>query len=330
MTRILQLSGDKRHDDPIIEEAATVLRSGGIVAIPTETVYGLAGNALDPDAIAKIYEAKGRPSANPLIIHVATIEQAKDLASAWPSNAQKLADAFWPGPLTLVVPKTSDVPDSATAGLQSVALRVPSHPVMRAVIEAAGIPLAAPSANRSQAVSPTRAGHVLKSLGDRIELILDGGTTEHGLESTVVDCTVTPPRLLRPGPISRMDLEGVVGRVKVEEESVADDTARLSPGMSARHYAPSARLIIVPKERLANALLSAEAPVGAFLLGGAVLNPKATLVQMPAHPVAYGATLYTELHRMDDAGVKTIIVEEPPKEAGWEAVWDRLRRASAK
>lgn len=329
MAEILRMTGDPQNDAPHVARAADALKSGGIVAIPTETVYGLAANALDPAAIAKIYAAKGRPSTNPLIVHVTSVDAAKELSSSWPPSAQKLAEAFWPGPLTLIVPKNPIVPDAATAGLPSVALRVPSHPVMRAVIDATGIPLAAPSANRSQAVSPTRAAHVLKSLGDRVDVILDAGTTEHGLESTVVDCTAMPPRVLRPGPVSIADIERVVGRVKAEQGSVGDDVARASPGMSHRHYAPHARVKIVPGRALAEAIASAEGPVGAFLLGSAVLNAGATLVQMPAHPVAYGAALYTELHRMDDAGVKTIVIEEPPAAPGWEAVRDRLRRASA-
>jgi len=329
MADILCITGNSEHDAHHVETAAAILRAGGIVAIPTETVYGLAANALDPEAVAKIYEAKGRPSTNPLIIHVTSVDDAKKLASSWPVVAQKLANAFWPGPLTLIVPKNPIVPDNATAGLPNVALRIPSHPVMRAVIDAAGLPLAAPSANRSQAVSPTRAGHVLKSLGDRIDLILDAGTTEHGLESTVVDCTVVPPRILRPGPITISDIERIVGRVKSEQGSVADDTARSSPGMSQKHYSPQARLKIVPAAALAKAIADADPPAGAFLIGGAVLNAKATLVQMPSDPVAYGAILYSELHKMDDAGMKTIIVEEPPQQPGWEAVRDRLRRASA-
>lgn len=329
MADILCISGEPEQDARHIAMAAAVLRAGGIIALPTETVYGLAANALDAAAIAKIYEAKGRPSTNPLIVHVTLIDAAKELASSWPVAAQKLAETFWPGPLTIIVPKNPIVPDEATAGLPNVALRIPSHPVMRAVIDAAHMPLAAPSANRSQAISPTRAAHVLKSLGDRIDLILDAGTTEHGLESTVVDCTVVPPRVLRPGPISVAALERVIGRVKSDRGSVDDGVPHASPGMSHRHYAPQARLKLVPPAGLAAAIEGGEAPIGAFLIGGAVLNAKATLVHMPADPVAYGAILYTELHRMDDAGMKTIIVEEPPQAPGWEAVWDRLRRASA-
>lgn len=329
MADVVTLTGDANEDNAAIERAADILRKGGIVAIPTETVYGLAGNALNPDAVQKIYDAKGRPATNPLIVHVLDTDQARELASTFPPVAEQLAAAFWPGPLTIIVPKTADVPDSVTAGFPSVAIRVPSHPVMRAVIEAAGVPLAAPSANRSQAVSPTRAGHVLKSLGDRIDLILDAGTTEHGLESTVVDCTSLPPRVMRPGPITLSQLEAVVGKLRLEEGVIEDSAARLSPGMSQKHYAPKATVKVVSAERLAKEIADAEAPAAVFLLGGAVLNANATLVQMPANAVAYGAILYSELHKMDDSGMKTIIVEDVPRDDGWEAVRDRLRRASA-
>jgi L-threonylcarbamoyladenylate synthase len=200
---------------------------------------------------------------------------------------------------------------------------------MRAVIDAAGLPLAAPSANRSQAVSPTRAAHVLKSLGARVDLILDAGTTEHGLESTVVDCTVVPPRVLRPGPVTILELERVLGRVKSDRSDAAEGAAHPSPGMSRKHYAPQATVLLVPAAKLADAIAAAEGPVGAFVLAGALLKPNATVTHMPADPVAYGAILYTELHRMDDLGVKTLVIETPPAAPGWEAVHDRLRRASA-
>lgn len=329
MADILRITGDPSHDVHHVRSAASVIRSGGIVALPTETVYGLAADALNPSAVAKIYEAKGRPSTNPLIVHVASLDGAKDLAATWPPTAQKLAEAFWPGPLTIIVPKKAIVPDAATAGLPCVALRVPSHPVMHAVIEEAGTPLAAPSANRSQAVSPTRAAHVLKSLGSAVDVILDAGTTQHGLESTVVDCTVVPPRVLRPGPVTIAELERVVGRVKADDAVIGDELSRASPGMSPKHYAPQAKVRVVPMAKLAEAITSSDAPVAVLLIGGAVLGTSATKVQMPAEPVAYGAVLYGEFHKMDDAGMKTIIVEEPPSAPGWEAVRDRLRRASA-
>lgn len=329
MAEILRINGNPEHDAHHVRRAAEVILAGGIVALPTETVYGLAANALDAEAVAKIYEAKGRPSTNPLIVHVTSIDAARELASAWPPLAQTLAEAFWPGPLTLILPKKDIVPDAATAGLPNVAVRCPSHPVMRAVIDAAGVPLAAPSANRSQAVSPTRAAHVLKSLGGKVDLILDAGTTQHGLESTVVDCTVVPPRVLRPGPVTLLELERVVGRVKAADAVIGDELARPSPGMSFKHYSPQAKVVLVPAAKLADAIASADKPAGAFVLAGAVLGANATMVQMPAEPIAYGAILYGELHKMDDAGVKTIVVEEPPAAPGWEAVRDRLRRASA-
>ncbi len=329
MADILQMNGDPEHDAHHVARAAESIKRGGIVAIPTETVYGLAADALNPAAIQKIYDAKGRPSTNPLIIHVTSVEAAQKLASSWPLAAQKLADAFWPGPLTVIVPKKAIVPDAATAGLPNVAIRIPSHPVMRAVIEAAGTPLAAPSANRSQAISPTRAAHVLKSLGANVDVILDAGTTEHGLESTVVDCTVVPPRVLRPGPVTILELERILGRVKSDHSDAAEGVAHPSPGMSQKHYSPQARVMIVPASKLAAAIAEAEAPVGVMLLGGAVINTEATLVQMPSAPVAYGAVLYSELHRLDDADVKTIVIEDIPSVPGWEAVRDRLRRASS-
>lgn len=329
MAEILTITGDPRNDDPHIARVADMLRHSGIVAIPTETVYGLAANALDEAAIQKIYAAKGRPATNPLIVHVASADEAKELASSWPQPARLLADAFWPGPLTLVVPKKPIVPDAATAGLPSVAVRVPAHPVMRAVISAAGVPLAAPSANVSEGVSPTRAEHVLKSLGESVDLVLDAGPTEHGLESTVVDCIAVPPRILRHGPISVERIRSVIGDMASADSVVTDDIARLSPGQSQRHYAPRARVVLADAASIAEALSVAERPVGALVLDTALQDSSATIVHMPPSSAEYGAVLYTELHRLDDARAATIVVEMPPDEPGWEAVRDRLQRASA-
>ncbi|HEY0970121.1 MAG TPA: L-threonylcarbamoyladenylate synthase, partial [Gemmatimonadales bacterium] len=195
----------------VLAHAASVLRRGGLVAFPTETVYGLGANALDSDAVARIYAAKGRPSFNPLIVHVADATAARTLATAWPEAAERLAAAFWPGPLTMVLPKQPRVTDLVTAGLPSVALRVPAHPVALALLRAAGIPIAAPSANRYTELSPTSAAHVERGLGDRVELILDAGPTRVGIESTVVDLTGERPVMLRPGIISADALAAVVG-----------------------------------------------------------------------------------------------------------------------
>ncbi len=210
---MLQRVDPQRPDEATIARAAEILRGGGLVAFPTETVYGLGANALDPAAVDRIYAAKGRPSFNPLIVHVADADHVLDVAAAWPDNAERLARAFWPGPLTLVLPKRPEVPSSVTAGLDTVAVRVPSHPVARALLVAAGIPIAAPSANRSSEVSPTTGAHVEKSLGDAVDLILDAGPTLVGIESTVVDLTFDPPAILRPGIITREDLALVIGEI---------------------------------------------------------------------------------------------------------------------
>ncbi len=195
--------------DPAIREAAALLRAGHVVAFPTETVYGLGANALDPAAIERIYQAKGRPAYNPLIVHVADIAGARALTTSWPEAAVRLTEEFWPGPLTIILPKAAAIPPIVTAGLPNVAVRVPSHPVALALLQAAGLPLAAPSANRSEGLSPTTAEHVRGSLGGRIPLILDGGPTSVGIESTVIDLSGPVPRVLRPGMISLDTLAGL-------------------------------------------------------------------------------------------------------------------------
>lgn len=326
------------HPDPqIIQDAARHLREGRLVAFPTETVYGLGAHAMDPDAVARIYEAKGRPSWNPLIVHVATADHVHAVAAQWPPVAQRLADAFWPGPLTLVVPKRADVPDAVTAGLSSVALRVPAHPVAHALLLAAGIPVAAPSANLSMALSPTRADHVERALGDRVAMVLDGGPTTVGIESTVIDVTGERPRLLRPGGLTLLAVQSVVGPVDMPEDSPAGGVARASPGMMERHYAPRARLVLFrPSEGdemrrvLASEAAHGGAP-GAVVWSGrnsSLLAGTAEVAVLPFDPAGYARMLYETLHRFDGEGCTMVAVEEPPDEPGWEGVLDRLRRAS--
>ena len=251
-----QLAGGDVTPDPAtaaaLAAAAERLANGHLVAIPTETVYGLAANAMDPDAVAQIFQVKGRPAANPLIVHVSDETMAQTLVSQWPDFAQKAAAAFWPGPLTLVVPKADTVPDIVTAGGRTVALRCPSLKVTRQLIKLSKSPLAAPSANRSEAVSPTTAQHVLEGLGNRIGMILDSGPCEHGLESTVLDCTVDPPKILRPGPISAVQLSEALGvNICVSEagtvgagQGSGSDTVLRSPGTQQRHYAPQTQLTL--------------------------------------------------------------------------------------
>lgn len=296
-----------------IAEAAARLRAGGLVAFPTETVYGLGARALDADAVRRVFAAKGRPSAHPLIAHVTGEEQARTLASEWPEVASKLARALWPGPLTLVVPRAERVPVEVSGGAPSIAIRAPAHPVAAALLEAVGEPIVAPSANRYQALSPTTAEHVRASLGDADVLVLDGGPCARGLESTVLDVRVHPARILRPGPIGPGALFALGVEVAIATGDVAENDVRPSPGMDARHYAPRAPLFLAEtREELAR-LAAAEG---------------ARVLALPADPDDAARVLYAELHRLDAEGARAIAVLMPPAEERWLAVRDRLGRAS--
>lgn len=322
----------ERPDAGAIGEAAETLRRGGLVAFPTETVYGLGANALDEAAVERIFAAKGRPAYNPLIAHLPDLEAARRLSAEWPEAAERLGRAFWPGPLTLVVPKRPDVPDAATAGLPTVALRVPAHPVAHALLVAAGIPLAAPSANRFTEVSPTTARHVEKGLGGRVDLILDGGPTGVGIESTVLDVSGERPVLLRPGSLPLAALEAVAGPI-LPPDAIGGEAARPSPGMLDRHYSPRAELRLVPPERreemapAAHAAAARGKRVGALLLRPTP-EPVGLALLMPGEPDAYARRLYAALHEMDDAGCDLILVDAVPEEAEWAGIRDRLRRAT--
>jgi L-threonylcarbamoyladenylate synthase len=329
---MILLRVDPRRPDPgALVPAAETLRRGGLVAFPTETVYGLGAHALDPAAVARIYAAKGRPGYNPLIVHAADAEAARALAGAWPAEAQALADAFWPGPLTLVLPKNDRVPDAVTAGLPSVALRVPAHPVAHALLRAAGIPVAAPSANRSTEVSPTTAQHVVRSLGERVDVIVDGGPCPVGIESTVLSLAGPVPTLLRPGTISVDDLRPVVGDVALPSTAPEATAARPSPGMMDRHYAPRAELRLFAGE-WPDAAVALDGPTAVLLMQanapGADLLPAADVIRMPDDPAEYAARLYGLLHELDDRGYRRIWVQQPPDAPAWAGVRDRLRRAA--
>lgn len=314
-------------DPAAIEEAASILASGGIVAFPTETVYGLGANGLDPEAVQKIYDAKGRPATNPLILHVARVEQARELVSHWPDAAQRLVDTFWPGPLTLVLKKTALVPDIVTAGLDTLAVRMPEHPVARALLRQCAFPVAAPSANRYTGVSPTRAEHVAMALGDRIPLVLDAGQTEVGIESTVVQVTDQHVILLRPGMISAVDIEAVAGVPLLRVAAIVPEhEARPSPGQSARHYAPEGRVIVGSAQDAAD--LPRATPGLAVLFKPHPLPQHVTFVQAPSTPAEYAHDLYEWLHRADEEGCVFVFLEEPPDAPEWEGIRDRLRRAS--
>src|SRR4051794_10172045 len=232
-----------------IANAAALLQAGGLVAFPTETVYGLGANALDPEAVARIYAVKGRPLTSPLIVHVASIEMAKSLVTNWPEQAQRLAEKFWPGPLTLVLEKQPAIPHIVTAGLSTVGIRMPAHPVALALIRAADVPLAAPSATRFMHLSPTTAGHVRDGLDSGVDLILDGGPCQVGIESTVISLAGSHPVLLRPGGISRADIEAVVGPISTSIITSNEEPggAHPAPGMHPRHYSPRTQLLLVEK-----------------------------------------------------------------------------------
>ncbi|MBL8177030.1 MAG: threonylcarbamoyl-AMP synthase [Bryobacterales bacterium] len=303
-----------------MEHAARLLKEGQLVAIPTETVYGLAANALNAEAVARIYEVKGRPASSPLIVHVASVEMARGLARDWPEAAEALAARFWPGPLTLVVERTEAVPGIVTAGLGTVGLRMPSHPIALALIRLAGVPVAAPSANRFTELSPTTAEHVRASLGDRIECILDGGPCEVGIESTVLSVAGGAPVLLRPGMISHAQLEAVLGRTVAIGGAV--EGAHPSPGMHERHYAPRTTVYLVRNGQL-------PAGRGAYLYVDRRAEAEFA-VAMPPDAVRYAQVLYEALHRADEARLEWIAVEAPPDGAEWSAVHDRLRRAATR
>ena len=297
-------------DEAAYAEAARILRAGGLVAFPTETVYGIGANALDARAVARIFEAKGRPSDNPIIVHVADAQAARELASPWPAAAEPLAEAGWPGPLTLVVEKADVIPDIVTAGGPTVGLRVPDHPVATALLRAAALPIAAPSANRSEAVSPTTARHVADSLGPFVDdlLILDGGPCAVGIESTVVDVTGGTPVTLRPG-MFRLEEAGLGAKTPGTR---GGGPAR-SPGQKPRHYAPSKPLVLL-EEGTAE---GAERPGDALLVLG-------------DDPETAAARLYAELHRLSaDPDVARILVERPPQDEAWAGIRDRLRRAAS-
>lgn len=317
-------------DGGSIERAAEVLRAGGLVAFPTETVYGLGANALDATAVAKIFAAKGRPAGNPLIVHTADVDSARALVADWPAEAQQLAERFWPGPLTLVLPRRPIVPDLVSAGGPTVAVRVPAHPVALALLRACRLPLAAPSANRSTRLSPTRAEHVLGGLADRIDLLLDAGPTTGGLESTVLDLTSRPPRVLRPGLVTIAQLEAVVGRIERTAPTLADGPSR-SPGLMQKHYAPRTPLELVAgsgRHRVAE-LRRQGLRVGWITLEKPPALPaESSLLSMPDDPAGYAAQLYTALHQLDGQDLDRIVLELPPATDDWLAIHDRLQRAA--
>jgi L-threonylcarbamoyladenylate synthase len=316
-----------------VERAVALLRSGQVVALPTETVYGLAANAFNSEAVRKIFEIKGRPAHNPVIVHVSSRLMAKDCVEPWPELADKLADAFWPGPLTLVLVRSGRIPDAVTAGGPTVGIRWPNHPFMQAVIERCAFPVAAPSANPSTALSPTRAEHVRKSLGSRVPLIVDGGPCVVGIESTVLDLTMEPPRVWRQGMIHTESLLAVTGRLAAG--TARGEGALRSPGMLERHYAPKAVLRVCSwrnEKELLGLAARERVPSSQIhvIAHGCVPSGRSfgRVSVIPHDAEAFARALYAELHACDEEGARLILVEAPPATAEWRGIADRLARAS--
>jgi len=316
-----------------VVKAAALLRQGQVVGLPTETVYGLAANALDAVAVKRVFEVKGRPAHNPVIVHVASDAMARDCVAGWPDLAVRLAKAFWPGPLTLVLSRARKIPDVVTAGGSTVGVRWPNHPLIQAVIQECGFPLAAPSANLANRASPTTAEHVRLQLGGRIPLIIDGGPCQVGIESTVLDISAFPPCLLRPGMIHKQSLLAVTGQLAMGHE--AGSQVLRSPGLLQKHYAPRAQVAIWSWEDnrdLARLALERGIPASKTCIIAHTRIPSgqgfAGVSVIPHDAEAFARAIYAELHRCDREGAEWIIVEAVPEKDEWVGVADRLNRAA--
>lgn len=335
-TRVFSISSEEPNAG-LLSEAADILRKGGLVGIPTETVYGLAANALDSEACLKIYKAKGRPADNPLIVHVDSLNMARSLTTCFPAQAEALAEAFWPGPLTMILPKAPCVPDTVTCSMPTVALRFPSHPVARALISACGFPLAAPSANRSGTPSPTTAAHVLHDFEGMIDGIIACGQSAVGVESTVITLCTPHPLLLRPGFVTLEELRQVAPEVQVDPAvfvGVKESEQVSSPGLKYKHYAPKARVTILKGDSKAYIRFLAahleERPVA--------LCFEEELPSLPVPGVAYGSkadpasqakALFSALRRLDEMGALRVYAHSPREDGVGMAVYNRLLRAAA-
>lgn len=343
-TEILRVN-PQSPEPAVIARAARCLREGGLVAFPTETVYGLGVHALDRSAVLRLFEAKGRPANDPLIVHVAALTDAAPLVLGLPPHADRLARAFWPGPLTLVMRRGPAVPDEVTAGLETVAIRVPFHPVARALILASEVPIAAPSANLFSRPSPTRAEHVLQDLDGRIDMVVDGGSTDVGVESTVVDLTTDPPVVLRAGAVTLESLRAVVPEITmaVRSSDTEDSMPLPSPGLLSRHYSPRAPMVLY-RGRQARAVDTIRTAASAAVMAGQRVGILATDDDVKAfeglgvtvadigdgrRAERVAARLYAALRELDIAGVDLVLARDFEQEDGlWRAVKDRLQRAA--
>lgn len=318
-----------------LQLAAEILREGGTVIFPTETVYGLGANALNPDAASKIFKAKGRPSDNPLIVHISKTDDLKNIAAEVPENAKKLMERFWPGPLTLIFKKTDMIPSAVTGGLDTVAVRMPQNEIARALIEKSGLPIAAPSANLSGKPSPTIIAHVKEDMDGRVDAVIDGGDCVVGLESAVLDVSVQPPVLYRPGKITAEDIESVIGAIKTVTKA-ADGEKPKSPGLKYRHYAPKAEVRILhgsaEQVKKYAALLCGKGRTGMLVFDEfQKFDDRLITYSLGSRKNASDAAhrLFTALRVLDDEGVDIILAPEIPDTGLWSAVKNRLYRAAA-
>jgi len=324
-------------DDAAIDYAANLLRQGRLVAFPTETVYGLGADASNPDAVRRIFQAKGRPADHPLIVHIPSADSLNDWALTVPDAAKQLAARFWPGPLAMILNKRPEVPLIVTGGQQTVGLRMPDHPVALRLLRAFGGGIAAPSANRFCRISPTQAAHVEEELGDAVDLILDGGACQVGVESTIVDLSGNRPKLLRPGHITRLEIEAVLQTdlviVSPQSEQTNQQEVR-APGMMAVHYAPSTMAMLCPADRLTEIiqeLTLREKRIGILAYNhlDQAENRLTRVIRMPEQAEDYAKALYTSLRELDSLQLDMILVEKPPNTGAWQAINDRLHKATS-
>ncbi|WP_406695500.1 L-threonylcarbamoyladenylate synthase [Singulisphaera sp. Ch08] len=331
LTPVIPVNDDE-PDPSAVAAAAGILRRGGLVAFATETVYGLGADATNPEAVARIFLAKGRPSFNPLIVHADCVEMARDSVLEWPASADVLAREFWPGPLTLVLPRAANIPDVVTAGRETVGVRIPRSRVARALIQATGRPIAAPSANRSTGISPTEAWHVSNDLDGKIDLILDSGKTGVGIESTVLDLTTNPPRVLRPGSITVEQIREALQLEVLGQGAISPDSqAHSSPGQMDIHYAPRTPTFRIEREAFES--VPREGRWVLIVLGEtpSIDVPPGRRPDQQFHlqtPTEAESSLYSHLQAIDLSGVDFLVIVPPPDEPRWLAIRDRLWRAS--
>jgi len=334
MTLRLQVNGN--DDEHALAQAADIIRAGGLVAFPTETVYGLGADATDERAVRRVFEAKERPTWDPLICHASDLAMLRRYSAEWPESAEALADAFMPGPITLLLAKSPEISDLCTAGRPKVGLRIPSHPIARRLIDLSGVPIAAPSANRFGYTSPTTADHVLHDLDGRLDAILDAGPTPVGVESTVIDPS-PPPTIYRPGGLSREEIEAVLGPVRVAQKPIAENhepEALESPGLGIRHYAPRARVLLVEDEDMFSFALLRESSgkVGALLPAGWKLPHGVRAITFEWGPMSDSETLarrlYQGLRSLDAQGAEVIVAPLPSPSGLGLAIRDRLQKAA--